>query len=660
MRSLYGTRSIIPNNYYFTFDKIYQKINDVIGAKDDIMIGRTILCQEDNTVWLKTVSGYIRVAKLDNEGRFKFLEGYSLKEGDNIDDLGGLGISLNGNGTYIVDYGKIIKGTFPTIKGMSQANYLEDTVFLLNQYSGIPGNKNFVEIPEGADYSSNILYYEKNDNEEYNEIVLTLEDYNTAISSGKTFYQLNNAIVTIYQIMTDISSTSKDKKDVDDNRQTLYHNNKSFVRNIKYQYKLYTEELNANEIIAYYKYDISRQGFQQITELPESKNGLYIRVSEEKWSEWFDLSEQYIGYLGYLGKTDKITNNLTTASNIVEALNIYDQIIGTSKRISNKGDEPFVNSVDSDEYLSKSLTKDSRSYKIPEENIIDALVRQSADIGNLSKLQNINNISFSTTEQFNSEDDWVGSSATTINSLTDAIMVLNKLIGDGTSIGGKDDKGVGIASKNVIAALHEHDSEIGELSKLDKTNGLKEIVNLVAVANKLNNLIGNINSLNEDDNAINRTNLVESINTLNNLIGVVNKIDGQNDLSTTNIVENINKLNKLIGNIQNLSNVNEAKKSDLVESINTLNSTIGDKNELNIASKSTFTEAINSIIDTNKNQQTMIAKHEELYTKLSDTEEQIEETRQLINNLAENINILSDAINMHAAGGSIETTWGSF
>nr|DAJ96736.1 MAG TPA: hypothetical protein [Caudoviricetes sp.] len=79
MRSIYGTRSIIPNNYYFTFDKIYDNEATVKNSfGDTVLIGRTVLAYREHTVWLKTNAGYLKVAKLDNEGRFVYSEGCVL------------------------------------------------------------------------------------------------------------------------------------------------------------------------------------------------------------------------------------------------------------------------------------------------------------------------------------------------------------------------------------------------------------------------------------------------------------------------------------------------------------------------------------------------------------------------------------------------------
>ena len=78
MRNIYGNRSIIPNNYYFTFDKIYEN-EDSLPKKGDpsdgILIGRAVLAKAEATVWIKTVNGYMKVAKLDNASRFMHLEG---------------------------------------------------------------------------------------------------------------------------------------------------------------------------------------------------------------------------------------------------------------------------------------------------------------------------------------------------------------------------------------------------------------------------------------------------------------------------------------------------------------------------------------------------------------------------------------------------------
>ena len=105
MRNIYGNRSIIPNNYYFTFDKIYPNENTIkTNTSDGVFIGRTVLAEEESTVWLKTVKGYIKVAKLDNTGRFSYLEGKYLDNNYNIDDLKSNGNTYHGNGTYLVKY----------------------------------------------------------------------------------------------------------------------------------------------------------------------------------------------------------------------------------------------------------------------------------------------------------------------------------------------------------------------------------------------------------------------------------------------------------------------------------------------------------------------------------------------------------------------------
>ena len=83
---IYGSRTIIPNNYYFTFDKIYENETSVVnGSGDSVLIGRCVLALAEKTVWMKTVNGYLKVAKLDNEARFEYTEGYVLSELDCID-----------------------------------------------------------------------------------------------------------------------------------------------------------------------------------------------------------------------------------------------------------------------------------------------------------------------------------------------------------------------------------------------------------------------------------------------------------------------------------------------------------------------------------------------------------------------------------------------
>jgi hypothetical protein len=136
MRNLYGARSIIPNNYYFTFDKIYDS-EAVAGdghASDGILIGRCVFAKQEKTVLLKTVTGYESIAKLDNTGRFIYTEGCVMDENADINNIVNFH-TFNSNGVYIIPYNKVSNegktGTWPHIRGIRDDVYLKDKIFLL-------------------------------------------------------------------------------------------------------------------------------------------------------------------------------------------------------------------------------------------------------------------------------------------------------------------------------------------------------------------------------------------------------------------------------------------------------------------------------------------------------------------------------------------------
>jgi len=131
MTGIYGKRSIIPNNYYFTFDKIYDNEKTITKANgildDNVLIGRAVLALDTHSVYLKTVKGYIKVAILDNEDRFLMLEGYVASRADDIDNLFGNGGTYNGNGLYIINFNEVSMG-YPLVtsgESIEDKNYYD-------------------------------------------------------------------------------------------------------------------------------------------------------------------------------------------------------------------------------------------------------------------------------------------------------------------------------------------------------------------------------------------------------------------------------------------------------------------------------------------------------------------------------------------------------
>jgi len=153
-------------------------------------------------------------------------------------------------------------------------------------------------------------------------------------------------------------------------------------------------------------------------------------ASTDNWSNWYDITEAYTGYVGYLNpatagnglKIDSATvgnndgtvpfnpysiyytnedcttlaeniteedylnlsnkkyyvknnakrNNLIDDSNLVEAINSLDEILGSKTRIETS-ENGQVNSITNGS-LSTNLNDDARSYYIPEDNVMDILV----------------------------------------------------------------------------------------------------------------------------------------------------------------------------------------------------------------------------------------------------------------------------------------------
>ena len=166
MRNLYGTRSIVPNNYSFTFDKIYY---EEVPAKqnDGILIGRSVLYHPDKTVYLKTADGYKQIAKLDNTERLIRNEGMVLLPEHNVSSinyLSGDGATYNGDGLYILNY--------------------ED---LKTESDGETENGSYKNVSTNSVYDANIIYFTKNDQKQYVQTICR-NNYKTIEKENDSIY----------------------------------------------------------------------------------------------------------------------------------------------------------------------------------------------------------------------------------------------------------------------------------------------------------------------------------------------------------------------------------------------------------------------------------------------------------------------------------------
>lgn len=504
MRNLYGNRSIIPNNYYFTFDKIYENEEQVNTARNDgILIGRAVLAYAEHTVWLKTNLGYIKVAKLDNEGRFAYLEGKVLTEEDNIDLIHSNGNSYNDDGIYIInknDYAKtqlteedivyhIPQGTYPNIMGSDKYatyngnNVIDDNsqrTFLLEQYSNIvTAQKN--DNDSGIKYWESVTWQQAQDiisgTTLYKEPDLAAKKYvnTTELSTEKltTYYYPIKFDIETYQIMTDISiDDQKDNKAIDTSIQAkLNHNNKIFIRKCTFTYDIATETEEATYQYTFDSGNLKMIGTGVATLVNETTNTIFKKnIKEEGWSNWEDISEQYTGYLGALNGTGfnhvntKFEDNDVDSGQgnyltLVDAINQLDRVIGsTNKRFQrgnitpvitkgNSPDEGLVTSED-DETIAIEKDKygaafpdDTRQIQLRADNLANAIVRLALNIGQFEDInsqynnESLNNMTFSSdyndkTVTKTTSDD----SKPNINSLTDAIKIIDQMVGDYTKI----------------------------------------------------------------------------------------------------------------------------------------------------------------------------------------------------------------------------------
>lgn len=729
MRSLYGSRTPVPNNYFFTFDKIVDNKTNLNNHINDVFIGRCIYCTEDHTVHMRTVSGFLEIAKLDNEGRFIYSEGLILDTNINLNNLLSKGNTYNGNGCYVVDLTKYDKDslsaednridltTLPSIRGMQQLDYLANSSFILEQYSAASSNHKYVTTSEQPKVG--VTYYDQNGN----PIVITAETAETQNSlTGNTGYQiLNDADIITYQTLTEFTGPSNLKKDLNLNRAELSHKFKTFIRTIVYKYSLSTDTTRDGEQ-TYYLYNNVHQSFIEDTtnNTPSTVGNLYTRSVVEV-TEWIDTSEYYTGYLGdldpnlkkseclasgfilaeapfnkytvyYADTQGTVANdctednfnaklklneegkyvstkyyiynnsnngNLANVNTLVEAFNALDKILGSSSRI-NTSETGIVRTIVQGD-ISTTLVNDFRPYSIPEANIMDALVRVAADIGQVSSIDanNYYNLVFAFGKneiETNLEKDNIEPAK--IYSITSALKKIDHILGSQNrlrkiknSITGLDARIYTVPEYNVIEAIVRMASELGYLSneltsayniKYDATEveeNFEDITNvnqvnihsLLSAIKKLDYVAGEQSKLNKEEVKVSdfdsRTYTIPEYNIINALIRVAADLGKISELGNANNIhftqsEKINKeengevtsyavwsvldgliiLDKLIGKFSNITEVNSMNTlTDIVTIINNVNENlIGDAEKNFTTSNNNLKKSDNLYKITNK------------------------------------------------------------
>lgn len=614
MRSIYGTRSIVPNNYYFTFDKIY-KDEKSLNHSDQVLIGRTVLARAEKTVHIKTNNGYIKIAKLDDSGRFIYFEGKCLEKTDDIDLIHSKGNSYNDDGTYIVD-GSFVQGTFPIPKGVSENNY-KPRKFLLEQYSNKPSlTFSVINNKEAKKYfQDGVTLYDEN----HQPIQTTLEAIEQNVSGS--YRVVSAASVETFQVMTDISTYAAMDNQSITNTTNINHKYKTFFRKGTFTYTLAKE---TNESIYTYTYDSSVNkmigtGEPQI--LSVDSTYLFIKVSTwENKGKWEDASEWYTGYLGALNGTGfnhtnvKFNDASGTYLTLVDAINQLDKVIGSTNLRFGKGDN-FVNTPDNG-LASGTDANDNRPINIREATLADAIVRHDADIGEIETLTNddaLNNIEFTkeSTDTSGTGLDTIGDTKFTAQSLTNMIKILDKIIGIHRNINDSyDNRPVTLQdTETLVENIRHNNANIGKIESIngdnlrfdkdvepsdDATTGPATIESATDAIKTLDNIIGTLTTVTNlhevgNNNGGSATDLVNAISILKGYIGTIGNLQGEaNGVNQKNLVNAIEALNKIIGDATIIhkedsenDNTNDiyiddnGQEPNLVSSINKLDNLIG-------------------------------------------------------------------------------------
>lgn len=437
----------------------------------------------------------MKVAKLDNASRFMHLEGQLLTSADNIDNLHSNGATYNDDGVYIVNkdpgntYNSAIdvQGTFPKISGIQKYTTADGstngsaTVFLLEQYSnkvyspGENGSETYWGSVDADTVNANTtvqLYKTQNLNDKIQkdetEISTSTEDY---------FYPIWLQ-VEVYQILTDITNSPEEdtasKTDLDGK---LRHNKKTFIRKGTFIYKIATETEEENTKHTY-SYDAEQGKMIGIggAVAISGKNNTIFERSTQTWGAWEDVSEQYTGYLGALNGTgfnhvntkfedNEVDSGQDDYLTLVDAINQLDRVIGsTNQRFTignaevdpaippattqgNSPDDGLITSEDDENIAIKAdkygaaFPDDTRQIQLRADNLANAIIRLALNIGQFEDInsqynnESLNNMTFSSdynnkTVTKTTSDD----SKPNINSLTDAIKIIDQMVGDYTKI----------------------------------------------------------------------------------------------------------------------------------------------------------------------------------------------------------------------------------
>lgn len=613
----------------------------------------------------------MKVAKLDNASRFMHLEGQLLTSADNIDNLHSNGATYNDDGVYIVNkdpgntYNSAIdvQGTFPKISGIQKYTTADGstngsaTVFLLEQYSnkvyspGENGSETYWGSVDADTVNANTtvqLYKTQNLNDKIQkdetEISTSTEDY---------FYPIWLQ-VEVYQILTDITNSPEEdtasKTDLDGK---LRHNKKTFIRKGTFIYKIATETEEENTKHTY-SYDAEQGKMIGIggAVAIQGKNNTIFERSTQTWGAWEDVSEQYTGYLGALNGTgfnhvntkfedNEVDSGQDDYLTLVDAINQLDRVIGsTNQRFTignaevdpailpattqgNSPDDGLITSEDDENIAIKAdkygaaFPDDTRQIQLRADNLANAIIRLALNIGQFEDInsqynnESLNNMTFSSdynnkTVTKTTSDD----SKPNINSLTDAIKIIDQMIGVYSNIDGDDINKIttedndkrpihdAARNKTISDTIQHILADIGEIEEIGtNTNNLAFTKN----ANEETTIDSNNPVSMGENDKVKVYSIVSALRALDNMIGDYSDIDNnlgnrpvhgtKEDGTGQPISETIQHILADIGEIEKLNennykfdknsesdlNTNEqAKVFSIVSALKALDKIIGD------------------------------------------------------------------------------------
>lgn len=527
---------VLDNNIYYSYEKqenVYKKVTDLVVEKDYYINNNSFSlissAPEGTEIGTKYEQYIYYLYQTTNNGATS-IQGYFIypTEDKNWGKGQDFPYILINNAKSYTDYrddGMLYflskedendLDSWPSIRGIPKEDYLQDSVFLLEQRSNriIEDETNIVKYENQSDLPNNVpnLYCYTMDNNIIKEKTLisnTAENWHLAKAAGnKSMGVPTKLSVEMYQILTDITMCTntdgkiiKGKLDKDTDRKELYHNNKTFIRKGKRVYEFSGDgqgAIDEDTSKVFYKYDpADRHG---LIEVPKNSNlsDTSIYVIDKKlssWGEWEDITEQYTGYIGDLDPNT--VGFMSPEDEGSQSTYVFAQLP------YNKHTQYYTDNQGKNTAAINQMTFDNSCDSNGTSSIY--YVKANANRGNLNNSNTL-------VEATNTIDEIIGSKTRLygkqVNQITQGS--LSKDLAD-------DLRPYNIPEDDIMDTLVHHDADIGAIENLSNE---KDTYNLTFT--KQNEQPDNINSSN--NNTVNVRSLTDSTIKTDNMIGYINRL----------------------------------------------------------------------------------------------------------------------------------------